>query len=72
MKSQPLTARQSEVLNFITDFIGKNGFSPTSREIADHFSVCQTRGAAYILALELKGYISHQPGKMRTIKILKP
>ncbi|MBC8105224.1 MAG: hypothetical protein H7Z14_01430, partial [Anaerolineae bacterium] len=37
--TKPLTARQSEVLAFIRDYITANAFAPTLEEIREHFGV---------------------------------
>jgi len=65
--SYPLTDRQAEVLAFILYFRAANQFSPTTREIAEHFGFLQTAAQNHIRALEKKGAITTQPGKARTI-----
>jgi repressor LexA len=65
-----LTARQKEVLGFIDNFIRKHRFSPTIREIAEHFQVSPKSAHDHILALEKKGVIAFSKRLSRTIGIL--
>lgn len=66
-----LTDKQKEYLYFIKKFIDKNKYSPSYREIGDHFLVCS--GAAYlnVLCLIKKGYLDKENKKNRTIRIIK-
>jgi repressor LexA len=53
-----LTARQQQVLNFITCHIDNNGYPPSQREIAAHLQVSGTLPVSkHLAALEKKGYI---------------
>jgi len=53
-----LTQRQNQVLQFITSFMGDNGYSPSQREIAGHLKVSGTLPVMkHLSALERKGYI---------------
>ena len=55
---QELTARQQQVLNFITCHIDNNGYPPSQREIAAHLQVSGTLPVSkHLIALEKKGYI---------------
>jgi repressor LexA len=64
------TKRQKEVLDFIKSFISKNAFSPTVREIAEHFGVQVNGTAGHLKALEKKRLITRQVNKARTIRVL--
>lgn len=56
-----LTARQQQVLQFITDFTGSHGFPPSQREIAGHLKVSGTLPVMkHLSALERKGYIKRE------------
>jgi repressor LexA len=53
-----LTARQRQVLEFITAFAGDYGYPPSQREIARHLNVSGTLPVMkHLDALERKGYI---------------
>lgn len=66
-----LSVRQTELLEFLKDFITRKGFPPTLREIASHFKLKGPRGPQKVLnILERKGYIRKIPGESRAIEIL--
>ncbi|MCK4667326.1 repressor LexA [Candidatus Dependentiae bacterium] len=67
---EKLTKKQTNILNFIKDFILKNGYPPTIREIADHFKVYIRAAQDHLKALEKKGYIVREKGKTRSICLL--
>lgn len=68
---EKLTRRQSEVYRFIRDFIQKNHYSPSIRDIAEQFGVYVRAAYDHILALEKKGYIVREKGKTRSIKLTR-
>jgi len=66
-----LTARQSEILEFITDSHGRDGIVPSSREIQEHFGFAsQTAAMNHLRALERKGAIRRRPGKARAVSVV--
>ena len=71
MLEEDLTTRQKKVLNFLKDYIRKQGFPPTLREIASHFGLKGPKAPQKSLSiLERKGYIRKVPGGSRTIEVL--
>jgi len=64
-----ITERQAQIIIFIENFIAQNGYSPTFREIADHFKWTPKGAHDHILALVKKGYIEFKSKKARTIRI---
>ncbi len=68
--SKGLTARQCEILNFIKDYIQKNGCPPTVKEIGEFFKISIKGSYDHIKALEKKKYISYQAKKSRSMKLL--
>ena len=67
-----LTKKQIIVLNCITDFINKNGYSPSVREL------CKLAGVnspatihTHLKNLKGKGYIAYIPNINRTIRVIK-
>lgn len=64
-----LTHRQHEILHFIEEFIRIKGFSPTYKEIKDHFSL-SSLGTIYkhLYALKKKGLITSEKGHKSSIK----
>lgn len=66
-----LTERQKKILDFITDYIQQNGYSPSIRDIAKHFRLSPRGAHIHVLALEKKGYIERNPKKFRSISLVK-
>ena len=62
-----LTKRQKEVLSFIADYLRKNSFSPTIREVADHYSISVKGAHDHITALKKKGYLKQASKRPRTM-----
>ena len=66
MSDCTLTARQAEVLEFISDYIGTHGYPPSERELADACKLGSPSGAhRMILVLEGKGFLERIPGRSR-------
>ncbi len=65
-----ITARQKEVLNFISSYSTANSYPPTVREIGEHFGVSIRAVQDHIAALQKKGYISQVQKKSRSIRVL--
>lgn len=67
---EPLSPRQNDVLDFLREFLGSQGYSPTLREIARHLNISGTVAVVrHLEALEKKGWIKRQPGAFRTISL---
>ena len=65
-----LTARQKEVLSFIADYLKKNSYPPTIREIADNFSISVKGAHDHITALRKKGYLKPADKRPRTMGLI--
>jgi len=71
MSPAALTDRQRSILDFLKEFLRENGYPPTIREIAGHFSIRSPRGVQdHLLALERKGCIRRGRDKSRCIELL--
>jgi SOS-response transcriptional repressor LexA len=68
----PLTTRQSEVLEFVRQFLAKAGYPPTVREIGAHFGFVPRSVFDHLKALERKGYLRRIASKSRSLQILDP
>lgn len=69
--TQPLTARQTEIYNFIVNRIGASGCPPTMAEIGKHLGIKSTNGITdHLLRLERKGWIVREKNKARSIRPL--
>jgi len=65
-----LTARQKEVLSFISGYIKKHSYSPTVREIADHYSISVKGAHDHITALRRKGFLKQTSKRPRTLGLI--
>lgn len=70
MSEKPLTKRQKEILNFISDHIDYEGFPPTRNELSKHFGFRSPNAAeSHLRALENKGVIRIGAGRSRGITL---
>jgi repressor LexA len=70
--ARAITERQAAILQFIVDYVDKEGYPPSIREIGAKFDIGSLRGVTVHLdALERKGYISRS-NTPRSIKIIHP
>ena len=65
-----LTKRQREIVDYIKEYIGRNSYSPSYREILGHFGFSSV-GSVYkhVKALERKGFLSLEKGCSRSISL---
>jgi repressor LexA len=71
MAEKTLTARQKQILNFISEFIEKYKFPPTRSELSAHFGFRSPNAAeAHLRALEKKSVIGIERGAARGITLL--
>jgi len=69
----PLTRKQQQVWNFISESQQRLGIAPSVREIKKHFSFGSTRSAFdYIKVLAKKGYLKREPRTARAIQVIDP
>jgi repressor LexA len=65
-----LTKKQSEILEFVIGYIREHEFSPSYREIADHFGISSTATVhEHIKNLESKGYLRGDSEGPRSIDV---
>lgn len=63
---------KNKMLKFIGQFIAKNGYAPTFREIAKGVGLSSTSTVTYHLCvLRNEGYINYKDSKQRTIVVLE-
>jgi repressor LexA len=68
MEKYVLTRKQTEVYNYIKEYIDKNTISPYIREIQEGCKIQSYKSAVdKLLALEKKGYIKRTLNKHRSI-----
>jgi len=65
-----LTARQTEVLNFIKTFAIEHGYPPTIPEIQEEFGIKSPNGVNnHLKALSRKGYLRRDSSRARALEI---
>ncbi len=66
-----LTGRQREVLAFITEYIDAHTYSPTIRDIADHFAISVKGAYDHVAVLKKKGRLKNDNKRSRTLEVIK-
>lgn len=70
--AEPLTKRQKEVLDFITQFIELHGYAPSYREIGAYFNYASVATVAeHVESLVAKGLLSKSDNEARSIQLVK-
>ncbi len=64
-----LTHKQQEILDFIDEFVRRNGMAPTVYEIGDRFSIRSATAFAHLRALQRKGYVNRS-SKARSLSLV--
>lgn len=65
-----LTKRQKEILDFVTGFIEREGYSPSMEEIAAHFHFASLNAVfKHLEAIEARGYLHRDANRARSIEL---
>ena len=65
-----LTKRQKQVLDFLADFVERNGFSPSYEELAEGLGLASLATVhKHVLALETKHYVRRSFNQSRSLEI---
>jgi repressor LexA len=67
---EKITKKQEEIAAYIKEFIGSNGYSPSYKEIADHFNVNVNAIQQPISSLIKKGYLEKPAGIARGLRLI--
>src|SRR3569832_1490541 len=68
--SRFITPRQTQILQFIRNFLLDHGYAPTRREIMRHFHFKSTKGVgAHLTALKKKGYLTQTGQGARALEV---
>jgi len=68
-----LTKRQRQILDFINEFSGDNGYTPSYREIGEHFELSSPATVhAHVASLAEKGFLKKSFNEARSIELTKP
>lgn len=66
---EPLTKRQAQILEYVSEHIKSHNYAPSYREIGHHFGLSSTATVAeHIESLKSKGYLSHEENLARSIQ----
>jgi repressor LexA len=66
-----LTRRQKEILDFVTEFIAREGYSPSMEEIAGHFQFASLNAVfKHLEAIEARGYLHRDANRARSIELM--
>lgn len=67
-----LTKRQKQVLDFISDFVEKNGYSPSYEELAEGLGLASLATVhKHVLALETKEYVTRSYNQSRSLEVAR-
>jgi len=70
VKTMKLTKRQKEILDYITEFIARERYSPSMEEIAGHFHIASLNAVfKHLGALETRGYLHRDANRARSIEL---
>ncbi len=65
-----LTKRQKQILDFITEFIDREGYSPSMEEIAGHFHFASLNAVfKHLESLSSRGFLKRDPNRARSIEL---
>jgi repressor LexA len=72
-RSEGLSQRHIKIMEFLTDFQDRHGYSPAIRQIGDNIGVESTSLIDYYLTqLTTMGYIQREKHISRSIRVIKP
>jgi len=66
MQTLPLTPREEQALSVLIAYRVRRGMSPSSRDLAAHLGVCNTRAYQLLKRLIKKGFVIRLPCSART------
>ncbi len=70
MSREKLTKRQTEILDFIVNYVGENGYAPSYREVGQHFGISSTATVhEHVKNLESKGYLHNVGESARSLEV---
>jgi repressor LexA len=71
LEGDVLTGRQQEIWDFLVDYVDRQGYPPTVREIGEHVGLASPSTVhAHLANLERAGYLKRDPTKPRALELL--
>ena len=68
---QELTEKQTEIYNFIQNYIQKHGYSPSREEIADGLNIHRSTARGYLIAMKKKSALTWDERVARSFVLTK-
>ncbi len=69
--AEPLTKLERRILDYLVDYLRRNTYQPSIREIGRRFDIKSTKTVSeYLQALADKGWIERDPSRSRGVKLL--
>jgi repressor LexA len=69
--SKPLSSLERRILDFIVDYLRRNTYQPSIREIARRFGIKSTKTVSeYLQSLANKGWIERDPSRSRGVRVI--
>lgn len=65
-----LTKKQQDIVEFIQVFTSENDYSPSLRDIGEHFQIQVKAVQDHISAIKRKGYLRSEPKKANSLEII--
>src|SRR5688572_32708533 len=67
----PLNSLERRILDFIVDYLRRNTYQPSIREIARRFGIKSTKTVSeYLQSLADKGWIERDPSRSRGVRVI--
>src|SRR5688500_5214145 len=67
----PLNSLERRILDFIVDYLRRNTYQPSIREIARRFGIKSTKTVSeYLQSLADKGWIERDPARSRGVRVI--
>ncbi|HET9441015.1 MAG TPA: hypothetical protein VFO52_12635 [Longimicrobiales bacterium] len=68
---KPLNSLERRILDFIVDYLRRNTYQPSIREIARRFGIKSTKTVSeYLQSLADKGWIERDPSRSRGVRVI--
>src|SRR2546430_2497554 len=68
---EPLTKLERRILDYLVDYLRRNTYQPSIREIGRRFDIKSTKTVSeYLQSLADKGWIERDPSRSRGVKLL--
>ncbi len=68
---KPLSSLERRILDFIVDYLRRNTYQPSIREIARRFGIKSTKTVSeYLQSLADKGWIERDPARSRGVRVI--